>query len=54
MRKARASGQKISGGLQAWITAKRPERLALIAPHAVARNEYAYSAMKLTLLPPGA
>ena len=28
--------------------------LALAAPHAVARNEYAYSAMKLALLPPGA
>ena len=36
------------------MTAKRPGRLALSVPHAVARNEYAYSAMKLTLLPPGA
>ena len=27
---------------------------ALSVSHAVARNEYAYSAMKLTLLPPGA
>ena len=47
-------GQKMSGGLQAWITAKRPARLALSASQAVARNEYAYSAMKLNLLPPGA
>ena len=53
-RKASAIGQKMSGGLQAWITAKRPERLALSVSQAVARNEYAYSAMKLSLLPPGA
>ena len=53
-RKTRAMGQKMSGGLQAWITAKRPDRLALSASQAVARNEYAYSAMKLSLLPPGA
>ena len=34
-----ARGQKISGGLQAWITAKRPERLAFSAIQVVARNE---------------
>ena len=53
-RKARPIGQKMSGGLQAWITAKRPDRLALSVSQAVARKEYTYSAMKLTLLPPGA
>ena len=53
-RKKRAIGQKMSGGLQAWITAKRPDRLARSVIQAVARNEYAYSATKLSLLPPGA
>jgi hypothetical protein len=52
--RAEGQAQKTSGGLQAWITAKRPERRALTVAHAVAANEYAYSAMKLTLLPPGA
>ncbi len=47
-------GQKMSGGLQAWMTANRPDRRALSVSQAVARNEYTYSAMKLSLLPPGA
>ena len=44
----------MSGGLQAWITANRPFRRALSVSRAVARNEYTYSAMKPSLLPPGA
>ena len=55
--KAIASGQKMSGGLQAWITANRPRRVRRVRAgvfHAVAANEYAYSATKLSLLPPGA
>ena len=44
----------MSGGLQAWITAKRPDRRALSVSRAVARNEYTYSATKPSLLPPGA
>ena len=39
----------MSGGLQACITAKRPARLALSVLHAVARNEYAYSATEAEL-----
>ena len=53
-RNAEAIGQKMSGGLQAWITANRPDRRALSVSRAVARNEYAYSMMKPSLLPPGA
>ena len=49
-----AIGQKMSGGLHACMTAKRPLRRAFSVCHAVARNEYAYSATKLSLLPPGA
>ncbi len=49
-----AIGQKMSGGLHACMTANRPRRRAFSVSHAVARNEYAYSVMKLTLLPPGA
>jgi hypothetical protein len=54
-----ASGQKMSGGLHAWMTENRPRRRpprerARYAFHAVAVNEYAYSATKPSLLPPGA
>ena len=54
-----ASGQKMSGGLHAWMAAKRPRSSpprprATSAFHDVAPKEYAYSAMKLSLLPPGA
>ena len=38
-----AIGQKMSGGLHACITANRPDRRALRASQAVARNEYTYS-----------
>ena len=53
-RSAIAMGQKMSGGLHAWNTANLPLRRALAVSQAVARNEYTYSAMKLSLLPPGA
>ena len=32
-------GQKMSGGLQLWMTAKRPRRAALMVSHRVARKE---------------
>ena len=38
-RSSRAIGQKMSGGLQAWITSNRPERLAFSVSQAVARKE---------------
>ena len=49
----------MSGGLHAWMTAKRPRTTpprarARRACQVVAANEYAYSVAKLNLLPPGA